>query len=112
MIDELLIQVCSYEAMPPDLRDVADRTMGTDKIMAEQSCAVTRPTAYREKSPTFVLLAPNFVENVVFGEGVSGSLHLLFGLTLVELLFQLMRGEVDVEQIRPKVVALVHKTLW
>lgn len=111
MIDELLVQVWSYEAMPADFRETADRTIGTDKILAEQSCAVTRPTSFVEGTPTFVVLAPRFLEEVMFGEGIGGSLHLLFGLTLVELVFQLLRGEVDIDEIRPKVVSLVRKTL-
>lgn len=110
-IEELVIQVASYDAMPSDLRESMDRTMRTRDVLAEQSCAVTRPTSFGENSPTFVILGPRFLEKLTFGEGTGGSLQELLGMTLVEVVFQLLRGEVDMEQIRPKVVSLVRRTL-
>lgn len=111
MIHELLIEVASYSAMPEDLRSAADRTMGIGTIMAEQSCAVSRPVSFADQSPTLIFLSPSFLDELAFGERVGGSLQVLFGLTVVELAFQLLRGEVSNAEIQRKAVSLVRKTL-
>lgn len=97
--------------MPPDLRRVVDEDLRLGEVLAKDACAVTRPTDFQQVCPTVVFLGSRFLQGIAFGEGRGGSLQTLFGLTLVELTFQLLRGEVEMEAIRPKVLSLVKKTL-
>ena len=109
-LDELLIQIGTFNEMPDDLRQMASQTLGIDKILADQSVTVSRPTDFKENSPTFVFLGSSFLSDISMGGvGGSNSLQLLFGLTLIELTYQLLRGEVDIDTIRPKVVSLVRR---
>jgi hypothetical protein len=110
-IEELLVQICTYKEMPKSLREISDATLGTGEILRHQPCAVTRPTAFSEKSPTFIVLADTFLDGVGFGEGRGGSLQMLFGTTLIEIVFQMLRGEVDTDEIAPKVASLVRRTI-
>ena len=48
---------------------------------------------------------------VVVGERVGGSAQELFAGVTIELIYQLLRGEVDEADIGPKVVSIVRKTL-
>lgn len=109
--DELFVNVCSHSEIPEDFKLLLDSTLRTGEILSEQSCVVTRPTFYADDTPTCVVLSPKFLDEMVFGEGVGGSLQLLCGLTLVELVFQLLQGEVETEELRPKIVSLIRKTL-
>jgi hypothetical protein len=61
--------------------------------------------------PTLVFLSAAFLDAIEFGEGRGGSLQALFGFTLIELTHQLLRGNIDEEEIRPKVISLVRETL-
>lgn len=110
-LDELLVQVMSYEEMPDDLRQSLDEQMHITDILKTQPCVVTRPTDFSHLTPTYVVLGPSFLDEIKIGEKVSGSLQMLFGITLVELAFQLLRREVSDDEIRPKVVSLVRRTL-
>lgn len=51
------------------------------------------------------------LQRAVAGEGVSGSMQRLFGLTLVELIYQFLRSQVNEDEIRPKIVSLVRETI-
>jgi len=108
-LDELLIQIASFGAMPEDLRQAASQNLDLENILASQPCIVSRPTNFKEVSPTCVFLGPSFLKDVSFGDISGSALQLLFGLTLTEVAFQLLHGEVEMDQIRPKIVSLVHK---
>jgi hypothetical protein len=109
-LDELLIQIGAFNEMPNDLRQMASLTLGLDEVLANQSVTVSRPTDFNENSPTFVFLGSSFLGDISMGSvGGGNSLQLLFGLTLVEITYQLLRGEVDIDTIRPKVVSLVRR---
>lgn len=108
-ISELLVQVSSYDPMPSDMKELVGKSFGLGDILAEQPCAVSRPATFDAISPTIVFLAPSFLADVsVQGKGGS-ALEVLLGLTLTELAFQMLRGEVEVESLRPKIVSLVRR---
>jgi len=96
--------------LPADVRKSVE-SLGVTETLRKQPVAVTRPTNFNENMPTWVNLSPTFNEEIIFGEGKGGSLQMLFGLTLTELTFQLLKGQVESETIRPKVVSLVRRTI-
>jgi len=105
-VDELIIQVALFSEMPEDLRNTVIAVGGA---IEDKHCTVSRPTSYSEKSPTIIFLNSLFLKDISFGSQSGNSLRLLFGLTLVEVTYQLLRGEVEMETIRPKVVSLVRQ---
>jgi tetratricopeptide (TPR) repeat protein len=107
-LEELLIQIGSFDAMPEDFREIASQTLDLTHILDKQSCVVSRPTNFRENSPTCVFLGSSFLKDVSFGDISGSALQLLFGLTLTEVTFQLLHGEVEIDEIRPKIVSLVR----
>lgn len=108
-LDELLIETASFSKMPDDIRGIASQSVNLGNVLAEQACTVSRPTNFDTSSPTYVFLGPSFLADVSFGRQGGHALPLLFGLTLVEVVFQLLRGEVEMDSIRPKVISLVRK---
>lgn len=110
LIDELSIQVASYEEMPADLRRAISPDVDLRTALEDQTSAVSRPVNFNGSIPTVVFLSPSFLEKVSFGEERGASLQLLFGLTLMEIAFQLLRGEVEADTLKPKLLSLVRKT--
>lgn len=108
-LDELLIQIASFDEMPEDFRQLTSQTLDLGNTLVNQPCIVTRPTDFKEFSPTCVFLGPTFLKDVAFGDISGSALQLLFGLTLTEVAFQLLHGEVEMDEIRPKIVSLVRK---
>ncbi|QCP49039.1 DUF4062 domain-containing protein [Trinickia violacea] len=108
-VNELLIQVASIDAMPTDIRKVADDAVSLEEILSRQVCVASRRLGFEKNVPTYVFLASDFLEQVsVFGEG-GHALELLLGLTLTEVVFQMLRGQVEMEAISPKIVSLLRK---
>lgn len=108
-VSELLVQVSAYDLMPADMKELAAKSLGLGDILSEQPCAVSRPAAFNVISPTIVFLAPSFLADVsVQGRGGS-ALEVLLGLTLTELVFQMLRGQVEIDSLRPKIVSLVRR---
>jgi len=110
-VDELTIFICHIDHLPEDMRRLGDQNLRLTEELAGQPCVVSRPTHFEQAAPTVVFLSPTFLDAIAFGEGRGGSLQMLFGLTLVEVTFQLLRGQVEMEAIRPKVISLVGRTL-
>ncbi len=108
--DEVQIFIGHIDHFPGDVRKSVE-SLGVTETLRKQAVAVTRTTNFNEGMPTWVILSPTFNEDIVFGEGKGGSLQMLFGLTLTELTFQLLKGQVENETIRPKVVSLVRRTI-
>ncbi len=110
-IDELQIQICNFVDIPEDLRRTLNSEFDVETILEDQGCVVTRPSDVSDATPTLVMVSPKFLDEAKFGVGVGGSIQILFGLAIIEIVFQLLKGEVDFEQIRPKVISLVRRTL-
>ena len=84
---------------------------GIDGMFSRQACVVTRSTDSESVTPTFVVLRPDFLDQMDLTEGANSSLPVLFGLSLVELTFQLLREEVSSEELAPKITKLVRQAL-
>lgn len=108
-VSELLVQVSAYDLMPADMKELAAKSLRLSDILAEQPCAVSRPAAFNAITPTIVFLAPSFLADVsVQGKG-GNALEVFLGLTFTELVFQMFRGEVEVDSLRPKIVSRVRR---
>lgn len=108
---ELSLQIASYDAMPEDLERMLNEMFDLKNRLAEDDVIVSRTKEFGGPTPTMIFLGNNFLPKAVAGEGVSGSMQRLFGLTLVELIYQFLRGQVDEGEIRPKIVSLVRETI-
>jgi hypothetical protein len=108
LMPELTIMVADATCMPQDLRPfVAD-------ALKNAPCVVTRPTNLVEDKPdlpTNVFLSETFISELVIGEGRGGALQVLFGFTLIEVAYRLLRGTVDPDALSPKVVKLVRHSV-
>ncbi|MEK6334809.1 MAG: DUF4062 domain-containing protein [Acidobacteriota bacterium] len=109
-LDEAQIFIGHIDHFPDDVRKSIE-SLGITETLQNAQVAVTRPSHFDKGVPTWVVLSPTFNEKIIFGEGTGGSLQMLFGRTLTELTFQLLKKEVESEVIRPKVVSLVRRTI-
>jgi tetratricopeptide (TPR) repeat protein len=109
-IDELSVHVARLDQFPTDVRRDAVAILDLDRVVEKQGCAVTRTVNYESGMPIYVLLSPSFLQGIEFGEGRGGALQALFALTLQELTYQLLRGDIQEEEIRPKIISLVRET--
>lgn len=108
---ELDIQVARYDEMPDDLRAMSEQMFSLSETLEEQHAAATRTDDFSGDTPTMVFLHPEFLDRVVAGTGAAGSLQYLFAMTLSEILHQCFEGQVDLDQIRPKMMRLVKDTI-
>lgn len=108
---EIAVHVARFDQMPDGVREMAVKMFNLESLLDDQGSAVTRTTDFSGETPMMVFLHPDFLARTRAGEGRGGSLQYLFGLAMVELVFLLLRGQVDHDEIRPKVVSLVRKTL-
>jgi hypothetical protein len=109
--DELLIQVGHIDRVPKEMRSLLEGTLGIGETLREQHCAVTRPTDFASPVPTAVFVNSSFFDALSFGEGSAGSLQMLFAFSLIEIAYQLLRGQVELDAIQPKITSLVRMTL-
>jgi hypothetical protein len=102
---EISIEVANIESAPPDIRPYVSPTL------SHQACAITRATDPKSSDPVPVFV---FCREGIQGEwrlepGKGSALHLLLGLTLVEVAFQLLNGEIETAILEPKIVKLVRR---
>ena len=109
-IEELVIYVCNIDQVPESFKTSLEK-VGVKEALAHASVVVTRPTIFEGPAMTAMILSSTFLDEIKFGESSGGSLHALFGFSLIEIVYQLLQGEVDEETIRPKVVSLVQQTM-
>jgi hypothetical protein len=100
---ELDIYVGNIESMPQDMRSYfpVDFTI----------CAVTRPAIPTGDNPTFVLCREDIGKQWRVGTGSGSAVQGLLGEVLLEVAYQLLRGEVDFDVLRPKIVLIARKTV-
>jgi len=110
-LEEIAVNVASFEEFPDDMKEMARGIGNVDQLLEDQAVLVTRTEDFSGGTPAIVLLHPEFLARASTGIGVSGSLQVLFALTLTEMLFVMLEGEVDEELLRPKVISLVGQTL-
>jgi tetratricopeptide (TPR) repeat protein len=102
---EIRISVGSSASIPGDLGEFRSKLL-------ERPCIVTRPTRPKEDPvPTFVLFREGISKDWAPGSGEISALQILLGETLVEFVFQLFRGEVELEVLQPKMARLLQQTI-
>jgi hypothetical protein len=84
--------------------------LGGSDALSDHQGVVTRPTDFQTAIPTFIVLGDDFLEEAVGGEGVGGAVQFLLAKATTELAYQLLRGEVDDDELRPKIVSMVRQT--
>ena len=78
----------------------------------ENACAVTRATNTKnDPSPIVVITRANLTADWLVGGGRGNSGQILFAEVLLEFVYHLFEGEIEIETLRPKVVAVVRKTI-
>lgn len=111
VVREVTFMIGTLDQMPGDIAESMRASFGIDEIFAKQACIVTRSTDPETVTPTFVVLRPDFLEQMDLTDGDNSSLPVLLGLSLVELTFQLLREEVSSEELMPKITKLVRQAL-
>jgi tetratricopeptide (TPR) repeat protein len=102
---EVRMSVGSSVSLPESLPEFRSK-------LVELPCIVTRPTRPMEDPvPTFVFFREGISKDWAPGSGKVSALQILLGETLVEFVFQLFRGEVELEVLRPKMVSLLRRTI-
>jgi tetratricopeptide (TPR) repeat protein len=109
-VSEVAFNVGRYDLMPDDLRKMSDELLDLGEVLTRQDCVASRATSFEEFMPTLVFLSDRFAGQAHIWSD-EARLQALFAFSLVELVVQLQRGEVEMDVIRPKVVALVGRTL-
>lgn len=110
-LSEVTIQVASFDQAPDDVRSTCIELFHIDETLEKQTVAVTRTDDYSGRTPMVIFLGSDFLARMMAGEGMGGSLQYLLGFSLVELVRMLLAGEVDEEEIRPKLVSMVKETI-
>jgi tetratricopeptide (TPR) repeat protein len=105
-INELTIQILNTRSLPRDM----DKYF--KPAIEDEVCVVTRPTALAAQNvPTIVICREDIASNWKAGKRDGGSMQMLIGLTLTEIVYRLFEREVALESLRPKIVELVRKTM-
>jgi hypothetical protein len=110
-VNELSLQMANFDDMPEDLKSASRELLDLEDTLKSQTCAVSRTDDFSGETPTIVFLGGAFLEEATTGEGVGGSMQALFGLTLIEIIYRCFGGQVNHEEIRPKIVTLVRQTI-
>jgi tetratricopeptide (TPR) repeat protein len=74
-------------------------------------CAVTRPSKPATDAPTFVICREDIGKQWRAGTGSASAVQGLLGEVLIEVVYQFLGGEVDIDVIKPKVIQILEKTL-
>jgi tetratricopeptide (TPR) repeat protein len=79
----------------------------------EDACSVTRATDPKsdDGTPIIVITRDDITSEWLVGEGRGNSGQLLFAKFLVELVYHLFAGEIELENLYPKIMLLVKKTI-
>ena len=103
--NELYINICNIRDVPKDIEGFMK------PALESQVCAVTRPSNPLDSTaPTVVVCREDIANNWAPGHRGGGSMQILIGLTLVEIVYRLFAGEVDLDSLNPKIVELVRET--
>lgn len=107
---EVAISVFSFDRAPSDLQEML-KAQGVLEMLEGGGCSVTRPVDFEDMTPTIITIAPDFLEHINLGVPPAGAFQKLFAPTAIELIYQLLKGQVDLDAIRPKVISIVRKTV-
>jgi tetratricopeptide (TPR) repeat protein len=107
---ELRLFVGRYDHAPEDIRVIADDG-GLLAALEFQPCAVARPASADDVAVMPVFLRPDFMSHMVFGVHRGGSMQVLLAKILIEVIHYMLRGEVSVDVLSPKVLGIVRRTI-
>lgn len=101
------------------LVNVNDFTNNIDAKMAglplpmSQVCTVSRASnpAEEKQVPIVIICRDDISKHWEPGHRRASSLQIMFGLLLTELIFHLLKGAVDLESLRPKIIPIVAETV-
>ena len=108
---ELNFHVASFDEMPNDIKEMSTRILDLEKRLEEEDVCSGRSNHFGGPTPTIVFIGKNFLTRAVAGEGIGGSMQHLFAFSLLELIYQCFKGQVDESEISPKIVSIVRETL-
>ena len=76
-------------------------------------CSVTRPTTPQsdDRVPTIVIFKEEIISQLTPGQGCVSNLQQLFARTLLEVIFQFYKGEIELDVLAPKIVGIVRETI-
>jgi tetratricopeptide (TPR) repeat protein len=103
---ELDIYIGNIDSIPPNMLSYFPASFNT--------CVVTRPSHSSPDSdhvPTFVVCSPDLAKKWEVGTGSGSAVQILIGKVLIEVVYQLLKGEVDLDVLEPKIVEIVRKTV-
>jgi hypothetical protein len=103
---ELDLYVGNIDSTPSDIRSYFPVSFDT--------CVVARPShpaADSEHIPTFVVCSSDLAKKWKVGTGSGSAVQVLIGKVLIEVVYQLLNGEVDLDVLEPKVVEIVKETI-
>jgi tetratricopeptide (TPR) repeat protein len=73
---------------------------------------ITRVTDINDTQvPTVVFCRDDIADHWEAGKRGGGAMQILLGLTLMEIAYRILGGEVDLEVLRPKIVRIVRQTI-
>ena len=103
---EMAISLGSYAEMPNDLQEILAPHLD------DTFCAVTRPSDIADDQlPTFVCCREDIGDEWGVSSGKGGSLQVLLGYTILEIIYAMLHGEVELETLKPKIVSVVRETI-
>jgi hypothetical protein len=102
---ELDIYIGNIDSMPADMLAYFPESFAT--------CVVTRPSGASGVGyiPTFVVCSQNLAKQWKVGTGTGSAVPVLIGEVLLEVIYQLLGGEVDLDVLKPKIVQIARRTI-
>ncbi len=79
----------------------------------EDICVIPRPVQFNSENPVpmMIICANDILSRMRAGYGRGSGLQLLLGTTLLELMMHLLKGDIEEEVLRPKLVEVVRQTV-
>jgi hypothetical protein len=93
-----------------EFREMIDASM---EFSPQLPCAVTRPANPKDpqRVPTYVICREDISTRWHAGQKRGSALQSLFGMTLLEIVYQLFEGTVDMESLWPSIVSVVRRSI-
>jgi tetratricopeptide (TPR) repeat protein len=104
---EVQIYVMSAENIPDSVKKFVE------PHLSGQVCTVSRPTdpGDPDSVPTMVYFKPGITGLSSWDEEEIAGLEVLFGYALLEVVYQILQGEVDLDVLAPKIARLVRQNV-
>ncbi len=103
---ELDLYIGSIDSVPPDMRRYFPKDFNEPCVVS----GVSYSKSTDKKMPTFVICRKDVAKAWKAGTGIGSDLQILFGNALIEIIFQLLRAEIDMDVLAPKIRELLRKT--